>query len=200
MQQGGLLPRDIGTAPCTTSTSKQLVVPCRLRPRCPASVASATAAVSLSIAAGYSDRTYTYPRSAPTACAAYASPASTRCGSRSISTRSQNEPGSPSSPLPTTYRGGPGRRHFAATGYPAPPRPRKPEVASSAISLSGGHDATTSGQCCHGSSRPRMPARTTGSVIAATGMGACRLSRRSAWRPVPGRRAERRPVNRAGAA
>ena len=57
-------------------------------------------------------------------------PSSTRCGSLSMTERSMNAPGSPSSPLQTTYFCAPGMRatvaHFSPVGYPAPPRPRRP--------------------------------------------------------------------------
>ncbi len=50
-------------------------------------------------------------------------------------------PGSPSSPLQTTYLGPPGARrvacHLMPVGKPAPPRPRRPEAVISATMPSG---------------------------------------------------------------
>ena len=107
----------------------------------PARSASATAARMRSSARGYSERMNTTAWRAPTAKAESARPSSTPCGSRSSSTRSMNEPGSPSSPFATTNFSGPGAaaaaRHLAAVGKPLPPRPRSPEPSTSASTASG---------------------------------------------------------------
>ena len=203
VDQRGFLARDVGTGTLHDLHLEARCAAVQVAPQVTGRGGFCRGCLSRSSAAGYSDRTYTYPRSAPTACAAYASPASTRCGSRSISTRSQNEPGSPSSPLPTTYRGtGPAAAadHFAATGNSAPPRPRNPDVTSSSISLCGDHDPRTSGQCCQGSSPATMPASTTGSVMATTGIeGASGLPRANSSANV-GPACGTVPSNSAGAA
>jgi hypothetical protein len=53
-----------------------------------------------------------------------------------------NAPGSPSSALQMTYFRSPGasraKRHFFPVGKPAPPRPRRPDVSTSAMTSSGG--------------------------------------------------------------
>ena len=67
-----------------------------------------------------------------------------------------NAPGSPSSPLQMTYFGEPAARrvrsHFVAVGNPAPPRPRRPDDRTRAITSSG------VSRVRHGSSA-RMPSR-----------------------------------------
>src|SRR5580765_6211810 len=74
------------------------------------------------------------------ACAAIRQPSSIRCGTRDITSRSLNAPGSDSSALTTRYFGlGLLRSTSDALrpiGKPAPPRPRRFEACSSAISSS----------------------------------------------------------------
>ena len=74
-------------------------------------------------------------------------------GSPSISIRSANVPLSPSSALHTTYFCGPAAsatvRHLMPVGNAAPPRPRKPESVTAAI--------TSSGAIASAARRPAMP-------------------------------------------
>src|SRR4051794_12938158 len=74
-------------------------------------------------------------------------PSSIWCGSRSMSMRSLNVDGSPSSPLITRYRGnefGARNDHFCAVGKPAPPRPRKPESFTCSCTLAASAARNTS--------------------------------------------------------
>ena len=67
-------------------------------------------------------------------------PSMSWCGSRSTSMWSLNVDGSPSSPFTARYRGNTsfGRNdHFWPVPNPAPPRPRRPEVVTSATISSG---------------------------------------------------------------
>src|SRR6266571_698012 len=79
---------------------------------------------------------------APIACAAIRQPSMNRCGTRRISSRSLNAPGSDSSALATTYVGLPAtsggwtRLSLRPIGKPAPPRPRNVAVEISSITAS----------------------------------------------------------------
>ncbi len=68
-------------------------------------------------------------------------PSSTLCGSPSMTERSMNAPGSPSSPLQMMYFSSPGWArqisHFLPVGKPPPPRPRRPEASTSRMTSSG---------------------------------------------------------------
>jgi hypothetical protein len=77
----------------------------------------------------------------PTAYEVMAMPSMSWCGSRSMSSRSLNVPGSPSSALHTTYTGFPVslgmNDHFSPVGNPAPPRPRSPDALISSMTSAG---------------------------------------------------------------
>jgi hypothetical protein len=75
-----------------------------------------------------------------TACAAIKQPSSNRCGTRAITSRSLNAPGSDSSALTTRYfafgLARSIREALRPIGKPAPPRPRRLAACNSAISSS----------------------------------------------------------------
>ena len=76
------------------------------------------------------------------ACAVIRQPSIRRCGTRNMSSRSLNVPGSDSSALTTTYRGFGTSSGFGMKlalrpiGKKAPPRPRRFEVRSSSMTAS----------------------------------------------------------------
>ena len=75
------------------------------------------------------------------ACAAIRQPSISRCGTRAITSRSLNAPGSDSSALTTRYLGFALPRSISEAlrpiGKPAPPRPRRFAASSVSISCSG---------------------------------------------------------------
>ena len=68
-------------------------------------------------------------------------PSMRECGSLSITARSMNAPGSPSSALQMRYFWSPfalrAAFHLNQVGKPAPPRPARPETLISSITCSG---------------------------------------------------------------
>ncbi len=70
-------------------------------------------------------------------------PSSRRCGSPSITARSMNAPGSPSSALQIRYLRSAGvcwaKRHLRPVGKPPPPRPRRPLRSTKSQTLGRGH-------------------------------------------------------------
>ena len=68
-------------------------------------------------------------------------PSMSECGSDSITARSMNAPGSPSSALQMRYFSSPfalrAAFHLNQVGKPAPPRPARPDTLISSITASG---------------------------------------------------------------
>ena len=93
------------------------------------------------MASGYSALTYTIASRAPIAYAAISIPSIRLCGSLSMTALSIKAPGSPSSALQIRYFSSPSAMraafHLNQVGKPAPPRPPRPEVFTSAITSSG---------------------------------------------------------------
>ena len=84
----------------------------------------------------------TQPSSAPVASMPSSMPSSTRCGWSARICRSLNVPGSDSSALQMAYFGvatwAATSSHFRPVGNPAPPMPRSPLSASTAVTWPGG--------------------------------------------------------------
>ena len=134
-------PQTNAPAPALMRSSHEKPDPRMFLPRRFAAVASRMAFSSRTIASGYSARTYTNALEAPIAYAAMSIPSMSECGSPSMTARSMNAPGSPSSALQIRYFSVPADLraafHLNHVGNPAPPRPARPDTLISSITCSG---------------------------------------------------------------
>jgi len=134
-------PHTNAPAPALMRSSQENPEPRMSAPRRLAAVASLMAFSRRTIASGYSARTYTNALEAPIAYAAMSMPSMREWGSPSMSARSMNAPGSPSSALQMRYFSPPfalrAAFHLNHVGNPAPPRPARPDTLISSITCSG---------------------------------------------------------------